>query len=59
MNSGFDMYQNSGYVNKRNRKISLLDYLIIGEKPTVKKVKMADELKIKILSQDDWKKMLD
>ena len=36
-----------------------LDYLIIGEKPTVKKVKMAEELKIKILSQDDWKKMLD
>ena len=36
-----------------------LDYLIIGEKPTVKKVKMAEELKIKILSQNDWKKMLD
>jgi len=36
-----------------------LDYLIIGEKPTVKKVKIAEELKIKILSQNDWKKMLD
>ena len=36
-----------------------LNYLIIGEKPTVKKVKMAEKLKIKILSQDDWKKMLD
>ena len=36
-----------------------LNYLIIGEKPTVKKVKIAEKLKIKILSQDDWKKMLD
>ncbi len=36
-----------------------LDYLIIGEKPTTKKVNMAKELKIKILSQDEWKKMLD
>ena len=36
-----------------------LDYLIIGEKPTVKKVNMAKELRIKILSQKQWKEMLD
>ncbi len=36
-----------------------LDYLIIGEKPTNKKVNMAKELKIKILSQKQWKEMLD
>ena len=35
------------------------DYLIIGEKPTNKKVNMAKELKIKILSQKQWKEMLD
>ena len=31
----------------------------IGEKPTNKKVNMAKELKIKILSQKQWKEMLD
>ncbi len=36
-----------------------LDYLIIGEKPTFKKVNMAKELRIKILSQKQWKEMLD
>jgi len=36
-----------------------LDYLITGEKPTVKKINMAKELKIKILSQKQWKEMLD
>ena len=36
-----------------------LDYLITGEKPTNKKVNMAKELKIKILSQKQWKEMLD
>ena len=36
-----------------------LDYLIIGEKPTMKKVNTAKELKIKILSQEQWKEMLD
>tara|TARA_Y100001970_G_C14254871_1_gene874499 strand:+ start:1693 stop:3717 length:2025 start_codon:yes stop_codon:yes gene_type:complete len=36
-----------------------LDYLITGEKPTAKKVNMAKQLKIKILSENDWKKMLD
>ena len=36
-----------------------LDYLIVGEKPTKKKVDSAKNLKIKILNQKDWLKMLD
>ena len=35
-----------------------LDFLIIGEKPTKRKIETAKELKIKILSQSDWLKML-
>ncbi len=36
-----------------------LDYLIIGNKPTKKKVDSAKELNIQILSQKEWLKMLD
>ena len=35
-----------------------LDYLIIGEKPTKRKVDSAKDLKIKIINQSDWLKML-
>ncbi len=35
-----------------------LDFLIIGEKPTKRKVDAAKELKIKILNQSEWSKML-
>jgi DNA ligase (NAD+) len=35
-----------------------LDFLIIGEKPTKKKVENAKELKIKIITQSEWLKML-
>ena len=35
-----------------------LNYLIIGSKPTKKKVESAKELNIKILSQKEWLKML-
>ena len=35
-----------------------LDYLIIGEKPTKRKVDSAKELNIKILDQNSWLKML-
>ena len=35
-----------------------LDFLIIGEKPTKRKVESAKELKIKIISQDEFLKML-
>jgi DNA ligase (NAD+) len=35
-----------------------LDFLIIGEKPTKRKVENAKELKIKIITQSEWLKML-
>ena len=47
---------NSGkIINNVNKK---LDYLIIGEKPTIKKIKIAKELGIKVVSQQEWFKML-
>ena len=48
--------QNSGkIISNVNNK---LNYLIAGEKPTAKKIKKAKELNIKILTQDQWKEML-
>ena len=35
-----------------------LDYLIIGEKPTMKKINNANELGINIITQDEWMKIL-
>ena len=35
-----------------------LDYLVVGEKPTKRKIDLANDLKIKILSQSEWLKML-
>ena len=35
-----------------------LIFLIIGEKPTKKKIEAAKKLNIKILSQSEWLKML-
>ena len=35
-----------------------LDFLIAGDKPTARKIKLANELKIKILSQNDFEKIL-
>ena len=35
-----------------------LDYLIIGEKPTKRKIESAKELKIRILTQKEWSAML-
>ena len=35
-----------------------LNYLIIGEKPTRRKVESAKELKIKIINQDEFLQML-
>ena len=49
--------QNSGSIVSNVSK--KLDYLIIGDKPTKKKVDSAKELKIKILNQQEWSKMLD
>ena len=48
--------QNSGkIISKVNKK---LDYLIIGEKPTMKKINRAKELKINVVTQGEWIKML-
>ena len=35
-----------------------LDYLIIGEKPTKRKIEAAKNLNVKILNQNQWLKML-
>jgi DNA ligase (NAD+) len=48
--------QNSGSIISNVSK--KLNYLIIGEKPTKRKIDAANELKIKILNQSDWLKML-
>ena len=48
--------KNSGKIlSNVNQK---LDYLITGEKPTVKKVDNAKKLGIKIIDQREWVKML-
>ena len=47
---------NSGKIlSNVNKK---LDFLIVGEKPTSKKVNLAQELKIKILTQEEFKNLL-
>ena len=48
--------QNSGSIISNVSK--KLNYLIIGDKPTKRKVDAAKELKIKILNQSEWSKML-
>ena len=49
--------KNSGKIlSNVNKK---LDYLIIGEKPTTKKVLKAKELNIKVISQAEFLKLLD
>ena len=35
-----------------------VDYLIVGEKPTTKKVNNAKELNIDVITQEEWMKML-
>ena len=48
---------NSGKIlSNVNKK---LDFLIIGEKPTPKKVNLAKDLKIKIIDQNEFKQLLD
>ena len=49
--------QNSGKILSNVSK--KLDYLVIGEKPTPKKVNQAKELSINVISQIEWKKLLD
>ena len=49
--------QNSGkIISNVNKK---LDYLIVGENPTTKKVKSAKDLNIHIITQSEWMRMLD
>ena len=48
--------ENSGSIVSNVSK--KLDYLIIGEKPTKRKVESAKELGIKILNQKEWLEML-
>ena len=48
--------QNSGSIVSNVTK--KLDYLIVGEKPTNRKVEAAKNLKVKILDQSSWLKML-
>ena len=48
--------ENSGSIVSNVSK--KLDYLIIGEKPTKRKVDAAKDLKVKILSQNEWLNML-
>jgi DNA ligase (NAD+) len=48
--------QNSGkIISNVNKK---LDYLIVGEKPTLKKIKTAKDFNIKVINQAEWLKML-
>ena len=48
--------QNSGSIVSNVTK--KLDYLIVGEKPTNRKIDTAKNLKVKILDQSSWLKML-
>ena len=48
--------ENSGKILSNVSK--KLDYLVIGEKPTSKKVKQAKELNIKVINQEEWKTLL-
>ena len=48
--------ENSGKILSNVSK--KLDYLVTGEKPTAKKIKQAKELSIKVISQSEWKKLL-
>ena len=48
--------ENSGSIVSNVSK--KLDYLIVGEKPTKKKVDYAKELKIKVIDQIEFLKML-
>ena len=48
--------QNSGkIINNVNKK---LDYLVIGEKPTIKKINNAKDLNINVITQAEWMQML-
>jgi len=61
---GISRAEAKSIIDKNSGKIlssvtSKLDYLVIGDKPTTKKIKLAKDLSVKILTQEEWKKMLD
>jgi DNA ligase (NAD+) len=35
-----------------------LDYLVVGEKSTTKKINNAKELNVNVINQEEWEKML-
>ena len=35
-----------------------LNYLVIGKNPTNRKIKLAKDLKVQVISEEQWKKML-
>ena len=39
-------------------KVVAPDYLIVGEKPTAKKINNAKELNVNVINQEEWEKML-
>ena len=49
--------ENSGSIVSNVSK--KLDYLIIGDKPTKRKIELAKKLKVEIIRQSEWIKMLD
>tara|TARA_B100001175_G_scaffold160094_1_gene135606 strand:- start:361 stop:2382 length:2022 start_codon:yes stop_codon:yes gene_type:complete len=48
--------ENSGKILSNVSK--KLDYLVMGDRPTTKKIKQAKELNIKVIGQAEWKKLL-
>ena len=62
--SGISRAEAKSLIEKNSGKIisnvnKNLDYLIIGEKPTTKKINTAKELNIEVINQQEWIKMLD
>ena len=48
--------KNSGkIISNVNKK---LDYLVVGEKPTTKKINNAKKLNVNVINQEEWEKML-
>ena len=48
--------QNSGSVISNISK--KLDYLIVGDKPTKRKIENAKQLNIRVINQNEWLKLL-
>tara|TARA_Y100001970_G_scaffold293807_1_gene443385 strand:+ start:12830 stop:14851 length:2022 start_codon:yes stop_codon:yes gene_type:complete len=60
---GISRAEAKSLIEKNSGKIlssvnSKLNYLIIGDKPTTRKINQAIDLKIKVIKQEDFKKML-